>query len=690
MNVYETRSIRNIALASHQGAGKTSLTEAILFINGVTNRLGQVAQGNTVSDYDQDEISRGMSLHTSLIPIETRGLKFNFLDTPGFTDFQGDVKNALRVADSMLMLIDASAGVEVGTEIYWGFADEFALPRIVVANKMARDTARQPDTLIGELSDIFKVRFVPLQLPIGQAGAFKGVVDLLSMKAYMGTGSAAQDRPADLADEAAAARVALVEAAAESEDALMEKYFEAGDLSADDVVTGLKKGLLSGSFVPVVYTDGTANVGVTALFDLLTTLAPSPQDRGAIFMVDKGGQEIQLSATDDDPLALYVFKTTVDPYVGQLTFLRVVSGSLKGDSRYINQRKEEEERFGPLLVMRGKEQMTVDTLHAGDIGAVAKLSHTITCDTLGAKAEGLIIRPPAFPKPVYAVAVTPATQADSAKMGPTLTRLCDEDPTLQWHPEPTTKETVMEGMGDIHVDVAIKRAAQLGVHLNTAVPKVPYRETVTKTNAEQYRHKKQTGGAGQFAEVHLRVEPMDRGEGFEYTSEVHGGSISQSFIPSIEKGIRGVLEQGVIAGYPVVDVRAVVYDGKEHPVDSKDIAFQIAGREVFKLAFKGAGPVLLEPVVTLRITVPETNMGDVIGDLSSRRAQVLGTESISGRAIITAQAPLVEVQRYSNDLRSFTQGRGVYTLELSHYQNVPAHLTEQIIAAHKREEEEAH
>lgn len=687
MKVYDTNSLRNIALASHQGAGKTSLVEAMLFNKGVINRLGSVQQGTTVADYDDEEIARGMSLNTSLIPIETDNLKLNFLDTPGYTDFQGEVKNVLRVADLMLLLIDSSAGVEVGTEIYWGFADGFDLPRIAVVNKMGRDTARQPQTVLDELSAVFNSRFVPLQLPIGEQGSFSGVVDLLTMKARMGTNDEVADIPDDLVTATEEARFILVEVAAEADDDLLEKYFEEGDLTDQEVLQGLKTGILSRSFVPVVYTDGTDNIGVSALFDLLTRVAPAPTDR-AVFVVEKDGEELTLPASDDGPLALYVFKTIADPFVGRLTYFRVLSGVLKADTRYFNHSRGEEERFGSLNVMRGKEQLSVDTMHAGDIGAVAKLSHTITGDTVGEKDTALIAVPLDFPKPVYAVAVTPATQADSAKMGPTLARLCDEDPTLEWRQERATNETILEGMGDVHIGVAIKRAAQLGVNLEIAIPKVPYRETITKVFSTQYRHKKQTGGAGQFAEVHLRVEPQERGAGFEYASEVFGGAISSSYIPSIEKGIKGVMEQGVIAGYPVVDLKAVVFDGKEHPVDSKDIAFQIAGREVFKLAVRGAGPVLLEPMVIVRVTVPETNMGDVIGDLSSRRAQVQGTESIGGKAIITAMVPLVEVQRYSNDLRSFTQGRGVYTLEFSHYQEVPSHLAEQIIAQAKQETEE--
>lgn len=686
MKVYPTQSLRNIALASHQGAGKTSLVEAMLFNTGVITRMGDVQQGTTVSDYDEEEIRRGMSIGTSVIPIEVEGLKVNLLDTPGYTDFQGEAINGLRVADLALLLVDAGAGIEVGTELYWEVAERFGLPRLVVLSKMDRENVR-PDAVLSELRSTFGARFVPLQLPLMEGESFVGVVDLLTRQAYRGASDKPEAVPAELADAAEEARFALVEVAAESDDALLEKYFEAGELSPEEIERGVRAGLASGNFVPVVYTAGKANIGVAALVALLAKIAPAPTERQA-FVGERAGEQIALPADDNGPLALYIFKSSADPFVGRLNYFRVISGLLRSDSRYYNHSRGEEERFGSLLVVRGKEQIPVTEMHAGDIGAVAKLSHTATGDTLGDRGMPILIAPSEFPRPVYAVAVSPATQADSAKMGPTLTRLCDEDPTLRWRQDPATKEAVLEGMGDVHVAVAIKRAQQLGVNLVTAVPRVPYLETITKVNTAQYRHKKQTGGAGQFAEVHLRVEPLPRGSGFEMGWEVFGGAISSSFQPSIEKGIKSVMESGVIAGYPVVDVKAVVYDGKEHPVDSKDIAFQIAGREVFKLAVKGASPVLLEPIMEVRITVPEGNMGDVIGDLSSRRGQVLGTEVAGGKATITAYVPLAEMLRYSNDLRSLTGGRGVYTLDFARYETVPAHLAEEIIAKAKREEEE--
>jgi elongation factor G len=609
------------------------------------------------------------------------------LDTPGYTDFAGEVRNALRAVNAAVVLVDASAGVEVGTELVWEYASAFDLPRIVIISKMDRDMARPAFALDSLKSAFGGTNFVPLQLPLGERGDFPGVIDLVDMKALMGEAGTAEDIPGDVADATEEARLEVIEAAAEGDDALLEKYFDVGTLTDEEIATGLRVGFKSGAYVPVFYTAATANLGIKPILEAINTLCPPPDEAGPVSAKGPGGEE-DLPASDAGPLVVSVFKTTADPYVGKLTYFSIVSGTLEADHRYYNTTRDEDERFGPLYAMLGKDQNQVARMHAGDIGAVAKLNVTVTGDALGDKGHPLEVAPLDFPAPVFAVAVSPKTQADSAKMGPTLTRLCEEDQTLRWRQDPATKEAVLEGMGDTHVDVAVRRAAQLGVELETRLPRVPYQETVTRSNSAQYRHKKQTGGAGQFAEVHLRVEPQERGQGFEYSSEVFGGSISQSFIPSIEKGIKQVIDQGVIAGYPVVDVKAIVYDGKEHPVDSKDIAFQVAGREVFKLAMQDAGPVLLEPVMIIQVTVPDANMGDVMGDLSTRRAQIQGSDSKSGKSIITAQVPLAEVQRYSNELRSFTQGRGVYTLEFDHYQNVPSHIAEEIAAQAQREAEE--
>ena len=686
MKEYQTDRLRNIALVGHQGAGKTSLAEALLFNTGATTRLGSVMDGTTVSDYDEDEKARGLSLSTSLIPCEFNDHKINVLDTPGYTDFAGEVIGAVRVADAALVVIDAVAGVEVGTELTWAYADQYNLPRFLVVNKMDRENARFESALENLRANLPGEKFLPLQLPVGAQHDLKGVVDLVTMKMRAGAGDAPQDIPVDMADEVEAARLDVIEAAAENDEALLDKYFADETLTEDEIRQGLKAGIVSGAIVPVFVVASTANIGIKPLMEAILEFLPSPVERGSFVAEGAAGEET-LEPSDAAPLAAYVFKTEADRFVGTLTYVRVFSGTLSSDTRYFNNTKHEEVRVGTLEVRRGNQPQPVSVLHAGDIGTVAKLANTNTGDTLCDKSRPLLLPMPKYPHPVYAVAVHPRTQADSSKMGATLTTLCQNDPTLKWRQDPTTRQAILEGMGEIHIQVNIKRAERFGVNLDTSVPKVPYRETITKTFATQYRHKKQTGGAGQFAEVHLRVEPLEPGSGFEYANEVFGGAISSSFIPSIEKGIRQVMEQGVIAGYPVVDLKAVVYDGKEHPVDSKDIAFQIAGREVFKLAVQGAGPVLQEPIMKVQVVVPEANMGDVLSDLNTRRGRVLGMDTVGNKSTVTALVPLAEMQRYANDLRSFTQGRGVYSMEFDHYEAVPAHLQQEIIAAAKKERE---
>lgn len=689
MKEYTTEFIRNVALVGHQGAGKTSLVEALLFTTGAISRMGKIAEGTTVSDFDEDEKSRQLSLSTTLVPIEFQDFKINLLDTPGYTDFQGEVKNAVRVCDCVLVAVDAVAGPEVGTELAWQFADEFNQPIIVVVNKINRENAnfqRAVDALHTRFPDY---KFIPVLLPIGEGPAFKGVINALTQKAYYGTGADRSEPPAEMADEIAAAHLTLVEAAAEATEDLMNKYFETGELSFDEIRDGMRMAARDANLktVPVFVASGDANIGTAPLLEALTVYVSPPSQR-RVALANEPGEEVKFldrPQSDDGPLAAFVFKTATDRFVGTLNYFRIFSGSLKSGSTYYNSDKGQDERFNQLLVVRGKEQMPVPVLHAGDMGAVAKLSVTQTGDTISTKDKAIRLRKPVYPPPIYAVALDPKTQADGTKMGTVLSQLSQADPTLHWRQDPETKQTVLEGMGDIHIGVAISRAERLGVGLTTAVPKVPYRETITRKAEAQYRHKKQSGGAGQFGEVHLRIEPRERGAGFEYANEVFGGAISQSFIPSIEKGIRSVLDQGVVAGYPIVDVKAAVTDGKMHPVDSKDIAFQIAGREAFKEAFMQAGPVLLEPLMNVRVIVPEENMGDVISDFTSRRGRVLGMDTEHGRSVVTASVPLAEMLRYSNDLRSMTGGRGVYTMTLDRYEPVPNNVAQSIIAAHKAE-----
>ncbi len=688
MKEYTSDKLRNVALVGHQGAGKTTLVEALLYNTGAINRMGRVEEGNTVSDWDDDEKERGLSLSTSLVPLEFEDHKINVLDAPGYTDFQGEVKNAIRVADSVVVVVDAVSGVEVGTELAWQYAEAYQQPIIVTISKMDRENA-DFERALNRLKATFPTyKFIPVMIPIGAHANFKGVVNLITMKAYYNEGKDRSDLPADMADAAAAAHTVLVEAAAEADNALIEKYFDQGDLSNEEIRDGMRMAARDSNLktVPVFVTSGSKNIGTVPLLEALVVYVSPPSERRVQLVKPDGSLDfLTKPQTDDGPLAAYVFKTTTDRFVGTLNYFRIFSGSMKADNRYYNTTREAEERFANLLVLRGKEQLTVPVLHAGDIGVVAKLANTKTGDTLGLKANPIQISRPEFPDPLYTVALTPRTQADSAKMGTILTSLCEADPTLRWRQDGSTKQTILEGMGEAHVNLAISRAERLGVGIETAMPKVPYKETVTKTGETTYRHKKQTGGAGQFAEVSMRVVP-NPGAGYEFESKIVGGAIASSFFPSIQKGINSVLDQGVIAGYPVVDVKAIIFDGKMHPVDSKDIAFQIAGREGFKEAFQQAGPVLLEPIMDVKITVPEDLMGDIMGDLNTRRGRVQGMDTDAGRSIVNAQVPLAEMMRYGNDLRSMTGGRGIYAMSFSHYEQVPAHLAQNVIAANKVEE----
>ena len=679
MKEYTTESIRNVALVSHGSAGKTMLAEALLHFTGATTRLGKIEDGTTVSDFEEEEIRRGISLSTAVLPVEYKGCKINLMDTPGYTDFVGEVISALRIADSALVVVDSVAGAEVGTEIALSYCDVFQLPRMLVINKMNRDNANFHKAL-ESVQLISDKRLIPVELPWGEKADFKGVVDLLTMKAYSGAGETVHEIPAECKDEVEAARMQLIEAAAEGEDSLLEKYLEGEELSPEEVLRGFKKAVLAGNWIPVFVTAGSAEIGLSTLLDAIINLMPSPLDAASATAKGKDGEE-KLVPKDNQPLAAYVWKTTADPFVGRITYFRIYSGTVSSDSRVWNQTKGIEERFGTVHLLRGKEQIPMKLIHAGDIASVPKLNATSTGNTFTDKGHPLSLQMPVYPHALFSVAVFPKTQADSAKLSPTLTRLCEEDMTLSWRQEPSTNQTILQGMGDQHIDVAIRKAdSKFQTGMSAVVPKVPYQETITKQSASQYRHKKQTGGAGQFAEVFMRVEPYQEEE-FSFTNDVFGGAISNSFMPAIEKGVRSVMKEGVIAGYPVLNVHVSVYDGKEHPVDSKPIAFETAGREAFKLAFKDAGPVLREPIMNVRIVVPEANMGDILGDLNTRRARVQGMDTEKGHSVVTAQVPLAEMQRYTTDLRSMTGGRGLFTLEFDHYEVVPTHIAADVIAA---------
>lgn len=682
MKEYSTEAIRNVALVSHSSAGKTMMAEAFLHYTGALTRLGKIEDGTTVSDFDDEEKRRTISLYSSVIPVEYKDHKINFLDTPGYTDFVGEVVSALSVADAACVLVDSVSGREVGTEIAWKYVEKFNLPRIVVINKMNRENSDFHKAM-ASLQNFTDKRLIAVQIPWGEKLDFKGVIDIITMKAYEGGSKTGVDIPAEYQDEAESLHSALLEAAAEGEEELMEKFFETMSLSEEEIKRGFGKAVKSGAFVPVFCAAPTVEIGLTPLLDEIINLLPNPTEVPVAVAKDKNDADVELACADSGPLAAYVWKTTADPFVGKQTYIRIYSGSLNGDSRVWNSTREVEERFGNIYIPCGKDNTAVKTVHAGDICCVAKLGETVTGDTFSDKAKPLTLPIPQFPGSLYSVAIFPKTQADSTKISPTLTRLCEEDMTLSWHNEMATNQTILQGMGDQHIDVAIRRAAsKFQVNLLTQEPRVPYQETITKEASAMYRHKKQSGGSGQFGEVHLRIKPNPSGE-FELKNDIFGGAISASYIPAIEKGIRNVMKEGALAGFPIHSVYVSVFDGKEHPVDSKPIAFETAGREAFKLAFADAGPVLEEPIMNVKIIVPEENMGDVLGDLNTRRARVMGMETEKGESIVSATVPLAEMQRYTTQLRSMTGGRGTFSMEFSNYENVPAFITQEIIDKHK-------
>ncbi len=686
MKEYTTEFIRNVALVGHGSSGKTMMAESFLHFSGAITRMGKVEDGSTASDFDDEEIRRSLSLYTSVLPVEHKKTKINILDAPGYTDFVGEVISALSVSDSALVLIDSLAGVEVGTEIAWRYCDQFNLPRAVVINKMDRDNANLKKVMTS-LEEFSATRLIRVQLPWGERGDFKGIIDLMSNKAYEGDGKTVVEIPAEYADAVEEARMELIEAAAEGDDALLEKYFEGEELSDAEIASGLKKIFLAGDYVPVFVSATGNELGVGPLLDALVSLMPSPAERPAITAQGAGGDE-ELTVSNTAPLAAYVWKTTADPFVGKQTFFRIYSGSIAGDSRVWNQNKETEERFGSVNIPRGKDQISVKVVHAGDIANVPKLSETATGDTFCTEGHPLTLAVPEYPTGLFRVAIVPKTQADAAKISPTLTRLCEEDMTLDWYNEKATRQTILKGMGNQHIDVAIRRAdTKLQVGLETIEPRIPYREGITKKATASYRHKKQSGGSGQFGEVHMTIENYPDDD-FELTWDVFGGSISNSYEPAIRKGILSVMKDGAIAGYPMQNIKVSIFDGKEHPVDSKPVAFESAARGAFKLAVKDAGPVLYEPIMKARITVPDANMGDVIGDLNTRRGRMQGTDAERGQTTVIADVPLAEMLRYTSQLRSITGGRGYFEMAFDRYEVVPSHVADGVIAAAQSEEEE--
>ena len=677
MNVYRAEQIHNVALIAHGGSGKTSLVDVALYDSGAVTRIGKVDEGSSISDADADEIKRHMSINLTVAPVEWKGGKINFLDTPGYADFVGEVMAGLRVADGAVVVVSADKGAEVGTELVWRYANEHNLPRLAFVNKLDRENTSYENAL-SSLRSHFGSRVCPLTIPVGEQGGLSGVVDLVSGKAYTFADNKVTvgDMPASVAETAARYREQLVETAVESDDDLMAKYLEGEELSEAEVRRAIKASVAANALVPVLAGSCARNIGIQPLLDAVAEYLPSAAERAA--------------ADSSGPAAAFVFKTIVDPQKGQQTFFRVYKGTFKSDERAFNVTTGADERLGQIICVRGKLQEPVPEAPAGDIGAVVKLSNTHTGDTLGAKdAEPL---PPIhLPKPVFTASVTAKSQSDQDKLGSALARMIEEDPTLTVSRDPETGETLLAGMGESHVAIAIERMQRrFGVEVLKHERKVPYRETIKKKARAEGRHKKQTGGHGQFADVWLEIEPLvGSSENHVFENKIVGGVVPREYVPGVEKGVAESLRQGFIAGCPMVHVRVALVDGKYHPVDSSSQAFETAAHLGMKEAVALAGPTLLEPIMNVTIEVPEANMGDVNSDLNTKRARILGMESADGGLQrITAQVPMAEMLHYATDLRSITQGRGTFSMELADYEEVPTSVQQQIIEAYKKERSE--
>ncbi|MGH9812723.1 MAG: elongation factor G [Candidatus Acidiferrales bacterium] len=694
MKVYTGENIRTVGLTGHGDTGKTSLVTAFLYTAGLSDRLGRVDEGQSVTDFDDEEITRKVSIWSALAHAEWGGgkTKINFIDTPGYNLFINDTKAALVAADSSLILVDAVAGPEVVTEKVWDYAVEYELPRVFVISKMDRDNA-DFDRTITAVQERFGRSIVPAALPLGEERNFRGLIDLIGMKAWSydpdGNGKAkVGDIPAEMAEAAKKAHEALVEMVAEGDDALMEEFFEKGTLPEEDLRKGLRLAVLSKRIYPAVPASGLHNIGSDYLLSFIVDFLPNPLERKettGFTQPERKGEEIVRKISDSEPLALYVWKTLADPYAGRITYFKVQSGVLKNDATILNFTRGTNERFQHVSVAQGKTHTQVAELHAGDIGVVGKLKETLTGDTLGDKSAPIHYLGVKLPEPLISFAVEPRTRQDEEKMSAAMHKILEEDPSLRYGREVQTREFLLSGSGQQHIEVVVsKLKKRYGVDVMLKAPKVPYRETIRVKCQAEGRHKKQTGGRGQFGVARVKMEPLPRGGGFEFVDDVFGGAIPRNFIPSVEKGIVASAERGYLAGFPMVDFRATLYDGQYHDVDSSDIAFKIAGSLAFKKCMEQARPALLEPIMNVEVYAPQEFSGDLMGDISARRGRIQGMESRGAMSVIKAQVPMAEMLEFATSLTSITQGRGSYHMEFSHYDFVPHELEQKIIQQHKR------
>lgn len=688
MKEYSTENIRNVALTGNAGAGKTSLAEALLFVEKAIERLGRVEDGNTVSDYDNEEHKRMMSINTSLLPIEIKSHKINVLDLPGRRDFTGEIRNGLRITDAAIMVVDANAPVEGGVEMVWEFAEEFKLPKAVFINKMDKERASMQKALEA-LKATFPAIFVPITLPVGSDANLSGVIDLLRMKVIKDTPGKRilEDIPADMMDAANEARATLVEAAAEGDDSLMEKFFAEEELTPEEVSKGLRAAVAEGRAVPVLCGSSTKMVGIGALLDFIVSTLPSPLEGPGLQLENGDVQKIDPSG----PVSAYVFRTVSDDYAGRLNFFKVITGQFKPDMAVQNTTKDKYERIGHVLTVLGKKSSDVGTLQAGDIGAVSKLDVTGTGDTLADPSRQVKYAPTKLPQPTCIMAISAKSKADEEKIGMGMHRMVEQDPTLSIRRESETSQTILSGIGDTHLDVAVARLKNHAkVDVELSIPRVAYRETLTKSAQGQGKYKKQSGGRGQYGDCHIRFEPNERGAGFQFSWEVVGGVVPTKYAPAIEKGLVEAIQRGLLSGCPMVDVKAACYDGTYHNVDSSEMAFKVAASMAFKSVAPNAGPIIMEPIMNVTIRIPEEYMGDIMGDMNSKRGRIMGMEAVGKYQVVKAQVPLAEMFTYSRELRSMTQDRGTFEMEFSHYEQTPMEVQQKIIeeAAKRKQDEE--
>lgn len=689
-----TKDIRNLSIVGHSSSGKTSLAEALLYNSGAISRLGKVDNGTATTDYMPSETKRGISINTALAFCDWKGNRINIIDTPGYLDFTFDAQNSLKAVESALITVCGVSGVEVQTERMWAFAEKEEISRVFFINKMDRERV-DFFRVVDEIRDKFGTSCVPIQIPIGKESEFKGIVDIVKMKAIIYDPSAKQDRfkeeslPEDLKAQAEEYREKLIESISELNDELLVKYLEGEELSESELLSALKKGILTGEISPILCGSATSNIGIEPLLDFIVEYLPSPVERTEIKVLSEDGSETVAHPDVNEPPVALVFKTVADPYMGTLSYFRVFSGILKSDMEIFNSTKKETEKLGKLFKLKGKEQVHQDEIIAGDIGVVAKLKNVSTGDTLCSKDNPVMFEPIEFPEPVISYAIYPKTKGDEDKLSGALSKMMEEDPTVRVYRNNDTGETILSAMGDSHVDIIIEELKEkFGVNVEKQTPKVAYKETIKKTVKSEGKYKKQSGGRGQYGHCFLEISPLPRGSGFEFESKIVGGVIPKQYIPAVEKGVIEAMKTGILAGYPVIDVKVVVYDGSYHPVDSSELAFKLAASMAFKKGAKDAMPVILEPIMELEVEIPKDYMGDVIGDLNSKRGRILGMEPKGSNQIIKALVPLAEIFKYAIDLRSLTQGRGMFRMKFSHYEEVPPQIAQTIIEQAKKEHEE--